>query len=152
MNSLSGYILKLLVLGLLVVSLAGCALYGSEAQFRDGDHYWLSGSREMTRIAQDKLALDKLKQSPVNADPVKGYRGLAMNEHKYNKRTIKIYGPERRTYRLSPGEVVYDNLISGNYVCVVEENGSQITRPTPMPVGVQQHFVYGEKVHWFCTK
>lgn len=59
--------------GLLV---CGCAaFYGNEAQYKDGDWYLFTGSQEVARIRQDKLAIDKLNSRP----PPNGGKGRSLS-------------------------------------------------------------------------
>lgn len=47
--------MKITILALLLVMLAGCALYGNEAQYGEGDWYFIAGSSEVAQIQQNKL-------------------------------------------------------------------------------------------------
>lgn len=145
--------MKMAILALLLVMLAGCALYGNEAQYGEGDWYFIAGSGEVAQIQQNKLALKKLGSQPAQVafkDGVsQGYSGLVVNLSKYTRYNFIISGPERKGYFLGPNESVKDNLIPGTYSCAVYRAGRQMGEPWIFHVTAQKHIFMGEEYHWY---
>ena len=146
------YIVLLLTISLAMVWLSGCALYGKKTQYDEGNWYWLTGSAEIARIEQDKLAFKKLKAQPVQTASVdgviQGYRGLIANLDKYDNVNVHLNGPEKKRYFLKPNDVEYDNLIPGTYTALFYK-GENIVGTWQFTVGIEQFSYMGEKVHWY---
>lgn len=140
---------EMIVLVALLAMIAGCALYGNEAQYGEGDWYFIAGSGEVAKIQQDKLALKKLEAQPVQGDRILGYEGLVANFNKYKRFNFILYGPERKGYPLEPGELKEDFLVPGIYSCVVYRNGYQVGNPWIFHVTAQTHSFHGKKYHWY---
>ncbi|MDP3043661.1 MAG: hypothetical protein Q8N21_04650 [bacterium] len=141
------------VVAVMLLGLAGCALYGNEAQYAQGDWYFIAGSEEVTRIQQDKLAFKKLESQPAQVafkeGVPQGYSGLVINLSKYTRYNFIISGPERKGYLLGPNESVDDNLIPGTYACAVYRAGRQIGQPWVFHVTAQKHIFMGKEYHWY---
>ena len=146
----------------------GCAaMYGNEAQYDEGDWHLFASSKEVARIKQDKLAMEKLASSPVSVGQIQnepgtivlgeparvyaGYAGLVVNMSRYAYVKIKIDGPEKKSYFLEPGSKLEDNLIPGQYLSSCERDGQIVGRPRIFHVTAQQHDFINKKVHWFCV-
>ena len=147
---------KFWVLGILLVVMvwvAGCgALYGEKSQYDEGDWYWITGSAEVARIEQDKLALVKLKAQPVQTTFVdgvpQGYKGIVVNLDSRRRINIHIDGPEKKRYFLGPGQTEEDFLIPGTYTAIFYK-GQSIVGTWRFIVGAEQYSYMGRKVHWY---
>lgn len=152
----------------IVFALAGCALYGNEAQYAEGDWYWITDSTEIANIKKDKmnqemkkLALEKLKNQPADVKTengvFQGYRGVLKNASSYETINIKIgvnaNAPEYKSYLLTPGQMVYDYLLPADYIVCAMPNYSnyEIKKCDKVPVNTRKHFFgeTGEYVHWY---
>ena len=138
---------------LAMVWLSGCALYGNKAQYDKGNWYWLTGSAEVARIEQDKLALEKLKAQPVQTASIKGvqtgYRGKIANFERYDKVNFILKGPETKGWLLLPGQTKEYYLLPGKYTAEAYIGGHKVDGPKPFTVSVQTHNFLGEELHWF---
>lgn len=102
-------------------------------------------------VRRGELALNKLANTPIKADSVKGYEGVIKNLSQYTKCTFVIkstssYG-ETVSFFLGAGAEEHYNLLPGTYVCEVFARGVKIGTHT-FEVSPQQHRVLGETVHW----
>jgi hypothetical protein len=143
--------LALLAVVVVAVFLSGCALYGDKAQYDRGDWYFVTGSQEVAKIEQDKLALAKLEAQPVQTaiiDGVKqGYKGLVSNL--YTRRVnIHIDGPEEKRYLLAAGQSEEDYLLPGKYIATAYR-GNGLVGTWKFEVDVKQVSYMGRKVHWY---
>lgn len=142
----------IVLLILMAVFASGCgALYGNEAQYREGDWYWFSSSGEVARIHQDKLAMKKLKkQNPIakSSGPNMGYKVILANFSDYNRYTFRLNGPERVAYMLSPGEQINVYLIPGVYQCRLVHDG-KVSEARKMRVDSQKKRFQNKECHGF---
>lgn len=140
-----------LILLFITIFLPGCALYGDKVQYDKGDWYWVTGSQEVTRIEQDKLALKKLEAQPVQTATIngvkQGYKGLVSNL--YSRRVnIHINGPEEKRYLLAAEQSEEDYLLPGTYIATAYRGGG-LVGTWKFDVGVKQVSYMGQKVHWY---
>lgn len=142
-----------IMLGLL---LGGCtgAYFGNTEQHKKGDWYFLAGSEETARIRQDQLALEKLKNQPVQTRErngvIQGYKGVISNLSAYRRVNLIISGPETIGFYLEPGDKKEVYLIPGRYKATAY-HGGRFDSEWSFPVGTQKHFFRGEMVHWYLV-
>ncbi|MEA3463977.1 MAG: hypothetical protein U9R14_02810, partial [Patescibacteria group bacterium] len=121
---------------------SGCgAMYGKKSQYDKGNWYGFTGSAEVARIEQDKLALKKLEAQPaqtafINRVP-QGYKGLVVNLDNRRRINIHIDGPEKKRYFLGPGQSEKDYLIHGKYVATAYR-GNNLVGTWKFEVGAEQ--------------
>jgi len=156
-----------IIIALLILITSGCALYGNERQYEQGDWYWVATSEEVARIKQDKLALEKVtaipaqtaqissgklipsNQSGVQKAPA-GFRGKVVNLDKYDKIYFEIKGPEVKGYLLGPGQSVIDYLIPGKYKARISTTSRyKYTTLGTFNVNSRTHNFMGEEMHWY---
>ncbi|MFH0956076.1 MAG: hypothetical protein V1801_02605 [Candidatus Falkowbacteria bacterium] len=140
----------------LVLSFTGCAAYyGNQAQYDDGnDWYLLASSREVARIKADKLAFEKLAQSESSDATAKktGFAGTAFNRSAYRYANIIVTGPERKGFYLKPQEKISYKFIPGTYVATLyDDYGNIRDKPWIFHVGLQTHYFMGEEVYWYLV-
>lgn len=146
----------LFIIGWVLLSLGGCALYQSEAQYDRGIFFSLADHNQVARIKQDKLALEKLKAKPVNGgegvDAVigeeTGFEGIMINQSPYYHRDFRFYGPETRGFFLEPNEKRTERFLPGKYICKVYENG-YLLGVHQFTINGETHVVAGKSYHWF---
>lgn len=151
-----------------IFALAGCAFYGNETQYEKGDWYGVTDSAEIANIKKDKmnqemkkLALEKLKNQSADVktenSAIQGFKGVLKNASSYETINIKIGAnadaPEHKNYLLTPGQMIYDYLLPGDYIICVMPNYSsyEIKRCDRVSVNARKHFFgeTGENIHWY---
>lgn len=147
--------MKMILLIAICLTFCGCALYPNELTYKSGQWVGLATHHQVARIQQDKLAMEKLKQTPAKtgteADKI-GFEGLVCNLSNYTTYNFVVSGPETRSYLLQKNECIKDNLIPGTYAGSVYRDGYQQGQPWVFHVNARQHFFKGEKVHWYLYK
>ena len=146
-------VVVLLMLMFVAIIMSGCStLYGNEAQYDNGDWYFLGGSSEVARIKQDKLAFEKLTAQPAQTMMINGasmgYKGIVYNANR-EECDIRIYGPETKGFLMPPNmqDTIY--LIPGEYTAQSCVNGSCGKR-SKFRVSTQTHRFFGQDVHWYA--
>jgi hypothetical protein len=133
----------------LVLLLSGCAYFGNEEQYNNGNWHFLASSGEVARIKQDKLALKKLEQTPVLTGTRQnlGYEGIVKN---YTKEIIdvKVVGPEKKSWNLGPYEEAIGYLIPGEYERTIICRGKLVLMEA-FTVGGELHDFRGRNYHWY---
>ena len=153
-----------------LLSFFGCALFSNEAQYDKGDWYFVTGSGEVARIKQDKLAFEKIKASPVKVAYIdntgnvtevipeneskknyifKGYKGKIFNFSYSKKINFIIKGPETKGFFTPPGQQYYDYLIPGTYEVRTYQGGYEIEKPKIFHVTARTNNFMGEELHWY---
>lgn len=140
---------KLILLVLVLTIFSGCAVYRNKAQYDKGDWYGITGSGEIARIEQDKLALEKLKDAPIIGDKVKGLLGIVANCDPRSTKNFKILGPEQKSFLILPGHYEEDNLIPGQYEGRIYHRGRQVENSWFFYVSTQKNKFLGKEYHWF---
>jgi len=144
--------------GLILLFLAaGCVgpLYKTEGQFNQGKGRGLFGSEAAAQAESDRMALAKLKTTPVqtlvaNGVP-QGFRGCFYNNG-YRDANIKIYGgPIPRGVYLTPHDKVYDYLLPGKYTAVLSDEYGNFRGSKDFHVSAQLQNFKGEEMHWYVV-
>jgi len=109
-------------------------------------------------VEREELGIVKLKSIDVDADPVKGYAGCAVNNSdtewceflvKSSDEMIEIVD-----FNLEPGKKLYYNLLPGKYICyckAYKQGGGLVHEDSHIfTVRPQKHYLSGEGwTHWF---
>ncbi|GEM_PF-2523924 len=142
---------KFFVLTAILLVLAGCGAYRNEAQYARGDWDLWMGPERVSRVLEDKLALEKLKALPANTKTVNGvsmgYKGVVYNS-RLRKFTVKIYGPENKEYYVGREQEVTDYLIAGTYKYQLFFRGRKYGPVKTFTVSAQLQNFLGRNVHW----
>ncbi len=145
--------IQFVVLMVVVFLLVGCAGYGNLEQYRKGDWYFISGPNQVAETMRDRLALEKLAAEPVLAKKrdgiIQGYKVILANLDDYDRYTLRISGPEKKSYMLNPGEQIEVYLIPGEYECRVVRRG-KISASNIMTVDAEKKRFGGVWCHGFC--
>ncbi len=149
---------RYVMLVMLAIIGIGCSTpqFGNVKQWREGDWYFGASPGQVARMEQDKTALDKLKEQPVQVKVkngvMMGYRGVVQNFSRYERITIEAIGPEKRVWVLSPGEFQdQEFLVPGDYVARAYRRGYPVGTTQAFNVGVQEkNYINGKKYHWMA--
>lgn len=149
-------VLRNLMIVVLVILLSGCgAVYTSESQYEDGNFSWMTGSKEVARIKQDKMAMEKLKESDVMAKKengvIQGYKVILANLSHRKEYTFRVDGPEKRAFMLTAGEQIEVYLIPGEYRVSIVRNGKE-SESRRMRVDAEKKRFGGTWCHGFAYK
>ncbi len=168
MKNMKRVVIVVFVLLIATTLSSGCALYRSEKQYDEGSWYGVTGSGEVARIKENKLALKKLEATPTQiavidtkGEMVKkivkmvdgkeetflGYKGIVANMGTYRRYNYEFVGPEKIAVYLGPGQKVYKYLIPGKYTVKIYYGGD-LVGVRPLLVGPYDDDFLGEPVHW----
>ncbi len=111
---------------------------------------------EEIQFEKQKLGLAKLYSTPVDADPIKGYKGLIWNQTRHTKAYFYIRDASGRNVDgasvfLQPGEKKEVYLLPGQYLGVVYVDG-KISGKTAVYSQITPTTIGGKDYHWFLTK
>lgn len=153
LGSLAKVLAAILLAGI-AINISGCAGFGNERQYDEGNWYGMASSSEVARIKQDKLSFSKLRSLPAQTSStvgiLQGYEGKIINLSESASYNFILVGPETKSYFKGPKEQVKDYLIPGTYTCYVrDENNRQVGSPWTFHVTPQLHDFKGEKIHWY---
>lgn len=143
----------------------GCAFYGNERQYNQGEWKGWAGGEEVARTKQDKLAIAKLQATPVqigvmgpngpipatSATNIKavsaGYLGVIANLSTYRRLMFKYNGPETGVEYLAPGQQIEKYLLPGQYQGEIFYGGEKVGWLTFKSEPVVKTF-FGRQLHW----
>lgn len=98
------------------------------------------------------LTLQKMKQSPVMADSILGYKGRICNLSRYRRIQFNIVSQIDGRVVLSdfllPGQQSERYLLPGKYYCRIYINGKLIDQAL-FKVDSDIHYVFNNPVHWY---
>ena len=129
--------------------ISGCAMYGNEAQYKQGDWYGFARPETVAKIQEEKLALKKMEHEPQYTKPGEGYLGIIKNFSRNRIYNFVIIGPEKKTFLIGPEGEEEAYLIPGDYTATVYEGGSIVGKPWRFPVGPEINSFLGKDYHWY---
>lgn len=160
--------IKILVLLWISFIVVGCAYFGNEKQYEQGDWYGLATPDEVAKIKQNKLALEKMQAIPAQTAYIEngilvpisqsgskgkktpaGFKGKVCNLSSYNRVHIVIKGPEVKGFYLGPGQNITEYLIPGVYTATPYVGSRRIYEPRTFHVNSRTHNFMGEELHWY---
>jgi len=101
------------------------------------------------------LTLQKMKQSPVMADSILGYKGRICNLSRYRRIQFNIVSQIDGRVVLSdfllPGQQSERYLLPGKYYCRIYINGKLIDQAS-FKVDSDIHYVFNNPVHWYVCR
>ena len=111
---------------------------------------------EEIQLEKQKLGLAKMYSTPVDADPIKGYKGLIWNQTRHTKAYFYIRDASGRdidgaSVFLQPGEKKEAYLLPGQYLGIVYVDG-KVSGTASVYSQVNPTTVNGKEYHWFLTK
>jgi hypothetical protein len=111
---------------------------------------------EEVKLSKEQLSLEKLKQTPVDANGVMGYKVLVWNQDKRKSGNFKLRDMsgkdlDKGAFYLGPGEKIEVYLLPGLYQGTVEISG-RLPSSTTVEVSITQKFVNGIAYHGYLIQ